>query len=135
MTAGQKSSSCQNRLVPVISEIKGDLRYIRDVITISETKGAYIPFKQMYRHAPRRPRRSSPPRTTSDSGSTVRVPQARQRRPSIPTTIWLRPPRASAVVCSVSTRMTSSFPPPASFTRTVSGTPATCLSESALPSS
>jgi 4-hydroxybenzoate-CoA ligase len=40
------------QVVPVISEIKGDLRYIRDVITISETKGAYIPFKQMYRHSP-----------------------------------------------------------------------------------
>ena len=40
------------QLVPVISEIKGDLRYIRDVIIISDTKGARIPFKQMYRHAP-----------------------------------------------------------------------------------
>jgi benzoate-CoA ligase len=40
------------QLVPVISEIKGDLRYIRDVIIISDTKGAHIPFKQMYRHAP-----------------------------------------------------------------------------------
>jgi benzoate-CoA ligase len=40
------------QLVPVVSEIKGDLRYLRDVIVISETKGAHIPFRQMYRHAP-----------------------------------------------------------------------------------
>jgi 4-hydroxybenzoate-CoA ligase len=40
------------QMAPVISQIKGDLRYIRDVIIISETKGAFIPFKQMYRHAP-----------------------------------------------------------------------------------
>jgi 4-hydroxybenzoate-CoA ligase len=40
------------QLFHVVSEIKGDLRYIRDLIILSETKGAYIPFKQMYRHAP-----------------------------------------------------------------------------------
>ena len=40
------------QMVPVVSEIEGDLRYIRDVIVISETKGAHIPFKQMYRHSP-----------------------------------------------------------------------------------
>jgi 4-hydroxybenzoate-CoA ligase len=39
-------------LVPVINEIKGDLLYLRDLIVISETKGAHIPFKQKYRHAP-----------------------------------------------------------------------------------
>ncbi len=38
-------------LVPVINEIKGDLLYLRDLIIISETKGAHIPFKQKYRHA------------------------------------------------------------------------------------
>jgi 4-hydroxybenzoate-CoA ligase len=38
-------------LVPVINEIKGDLLYLRDLIVISETKGAHIPFKQKYRHA------------------------------------------------------------------------------------
>ena len=40
------------QLVPVVNEIKGDLHYLRDVIVISETKGAHIPFRQMYRHAP-----------------------------------------------------------------------------------
>ena len=39
-------------LVPVVNQIKGDLLYLRDVIVISETKGAHIPFRQMYRHAP-----------------------------------------------------------------------------------
>ena len=39
------------QMVPVISQIKGDLRYLRDLIIISETKGAHIPFKQKYRHA------------------------------------------------------------------------------------
>ena len=40
------------QLVPVVAQIKGDLIYLRDVIVISETKGAHIPFRQMYRHAP-----------------------------------------------------------------------------------
>ncbi len=39
-------------LVPIVSQIKGDLLYLRDMIVISETKGAHIPFRQMYRHAP-----------------------------------------------------------------------------------
>ncbi len=39
------------QIVPVVSQIEGDLRYLRDVIIISERKGAYIPFKQMYAHA------------------------------------------------------------------------------------
>ncbi|MGD0230805.1 MAG: benzoate-CoA ligase family protein [Syntrophorhabdales bacterium] len=39
-------------LIPVINEIKGDLLYLRDMIVISEEKGAHIPFRQMYRHAP-----------------------------------------------------------------------------------
>ncbi len=41
-----------DQMVSVLAQIEGDLRYIRDVIIISETKGAHIPFKQMYRHAP-----------------------------------------------------------------------------------
>jgi 4-hydroxybenzoate-CoA ligase len=40
------------QMVPIISQIKGDLLYLRDLIIISETKGAHIPFKQKYRHAP-----------------------------------------------------------------------------------
>jgi len=39
-------------IFPVITKIKGDLRYLRDMIVISEKEGAYIPFKQKYRHAP-----------------------------------------------------------------------------------
>jgi 4-hydroxybenzoate-CoA ligase len=39
------------QMIPVISQINGDLRYLRDLIVISETKGAHIPFKQKYRHA------------------------------------------------------------------------------------
>ena len=40
------------QLVPLITRIKGDLLYLRDLIVISETEGAHIPFKQKYRHAP-----------------------------------------------------------------------------------
>lgn len=40
------------QLIPVITKIKGDLFYLRDLIVISEVDGAYIPFKQKYRHAP-----------------------------------------------------------------------------------
>jgi 4-hydroxybenzoate-CoA ligase len=39
------------QMVPIISQIKGDLLYLRDLVIISETKGAHIPFKQKYRHA------------------------------------------------------------------------------------
>jgi benzoate-CoA ligase len=39
-------------LIPVVTQIKGDLFYLRDMIVISETQGAHIPFRQMYRHAP-----------------------------------------------------------------------------------
>lgn len=41
-----------DQMIRVIAQIKGDLRYLRDLIVISETAGARIPFKQMYRHAP-----------------------------------------------------------------------------------
>ena len=40
------------KLVPVITRIEGDLLYLRDMIVISETKGAHTPFRQMYRRAP-----------------------------------------------------------------------------------
>lgn len=40
------------QLIPVITGIKGDLLYLRDMIVISETEGAHIPFRQKYRHAP-----------------------------------------------------------------------------------
>jgi 4-hydroxybenzoate-CoA ligase len=40
------------QLVPLVMQIKGDLRYLRDLIVISEKAGAFIPFKQKYRHAP-----------------------------------------------------------------------------------
>ncbi len=39
-------------LVPLVMQISGDLRYLRDLIIIDEKKGAFIPFKQKYRHAP-----------------------------------------------------------------------------------
>ena len=39
-------------LLPVINNIKGDLPYLRDIVLISETEGARIPFKQKYRRAP-----------------------------------------------------------------------------------
>lgn len=39
-------------ILPVINEIEGDLPYLRDIIVISETKGAHIPFKQKYKGAP-----------------------------------------------------------------------------------
>ena len=39
-------------LVPVINQIQGDLHYLRDLIVIDEKQGAFLPFKQMYRHAP-----------------------------------------------------------------------------------
>jgi benzoate-CoA ligase len=40
------------QLMPVVSQIKGDLLYLRDLIVISEKEGARIPFRQKYRHAP-----------------------------------------------------------------------------------
>jgi benzoate-CoA ligase len=40
------------QLVPIVSQIRGDLLYLRDMIVISEAKGALIPFRQKYRHAP-----------------------------------------------------------------------------------
>jgi len=40
------------QLLPVVSQIKGDLLYLRDLIVISEKEGARIPFRQKYRHAP-----------------------------------------------------------------------------------
>jgi 4-hydroxybenzoate-CoA ligase len=39
-------------LRPIVGQIKGDLLYLRDLIVISEKEGAFIPFKQKYRHAP-----------------------------------------------------------------------------------
>ncbi|MEI9479745.1 MAG: benzoate-CoA ligase family protein [Deltaproteobacteria bacterium] len=39
-------------LLPLINQIKGDLHYLRDLIVISETEGAHIPFRQKYRHSP-----------------------------------------------------------------------------------
>jgi len=40
------------QLIGSVMKIKGDLRYLRDLILISEKEGAHIPFKQKYRHAP-----------------------------------------------------------------------------------
>ena len=40
------------QLIANVMKIKGDLRYLRDLIVISEKEGAHIPFKQKYRHAP-----------------------------------------------------------------------------------
>lgn len=40
------------QLIGNVLKMKGDLRYLRDLIVISETEGAHIPFKQKYRHAP-----------------------------------------------------------------------------------
>ena len=40
------------QLVPVISRCRGNLPYLRDLVVISETEGAYVPFRQKYRHAP-----------------------------------------------------------------------------------
>lgn len=39
-------------LRPVVMQIRGDLQYLRDLVVISETDGARIPFRQKYRHAP-----------------------------------------------------------------------------------
>ena len=41
-----------DEFIPIIGEIKGELHYLRDLIVISETQGAYPPFRQMYRRAP-----------------------------------------------------------------------------------
>lgn len=38
-------------LLPVINQIKGDLPYLRDLVVISESEGARIPFKQKYKRA------------------------------------------------------------------------------------
>ena len=39
------------QLIANVMKIQGDLRYVRDLIVISEKTGAHIPFKQKYRHA------------------------------------------------------------------------------------
>src|SRR4030042_411906 len=39
-------------LTPMVSQIRGDLFYLRDLIVVSEEEGAHIPFRQKYRHAP-----------------------------------------------------------------------------------
>ena len=39
-------------LLPLVTQIKGDLPYLRDLVVISETEGAHIPFKQRYKNAP-----------------------------------------------------------------------------------
>jgi 4-hydroxybenzoate-CoA ligase len=39
-------------LLPLVNEIKGDLPYLRDIIVISESEGARIPFRQKYKSAP-----------------------------------------------------------------------------------
>jgi 4-hydroxybenzoate-CoA ligase len=39
-------------LTPMVSQIRGDLFYLRDLIVVSEKEGAHIPFRQKYRHAP-----------------------------------------------------------------------------------
>jgi 4-hydroxybenzoate-CoA ligase len=41
-----------SELLPLIQRIKGDLHYLRDLIVISETEGAHIPFRHKYRLAP-----------------------------------------------------------------------------------
>ena len=38
-------------LLPIVNQIKGDLPYLRDMIVISETDGARIPFRQQYKSA------------------------------------------------------------------------------------
>jgi 4-hydroxybenzoate-CoA ligase len=38
-------------LLPVVSQIHGDLFYLRDIIILNENEGAYIPFRQKYRQA------------------------------------------------------------------------------------
>jgi benzoate-CoA ligase len=39
-------------LLPVVNQIRGDLPYLRDLVVVSETEGAFLPFRQKYRHAP-----------------------------------------------------------------------------------
>ncbi|MBP1610508.1 MAG: 4-hydroxybenzoate--CoA ligase / benzoate--CoA ligase, partial [Acidobacteria bacterium] len=38
-------------LLPVVSQIHGDLYYLRDIIILNEKDGAYMPFRQKYRQA------------------------------------------------------------------------------------
>lgn len=47
-----KALVVSEQLLPTLAEITGDLLYLRDLVVISEVKGAHIPFKQKYRHAP-----------------------------------------------------------------------------------
>jgi len=47
-----KALIVSEQLLPVVQKIEGDLLYLRDMIVISETRGAHIPFKQKYKHAP-----------------------------------------------------------------------------------
>lgn len=47
-----KALVVSEQLLPLIRDIDEDLLYLRDLIIISETSGAHIPFKQKYKHAP-----------------------------------------------------------------------------------
>jgi len=47
-----KALAISEPLMPLVSKIKGNLPYLRDMVVISEQDGPIIPFKQKYRHAP-----------------------------------------------------------------------------------
>ena len=46
--SGSSALAVSEELLPVINNIKGDLPYLRDILVLSETEGARIPFKQKY---------------------------------------------------------------------------------------
>lgn len=47
-----RAIAVSQELLPLVNQIKGDLHYLRDLVVISETEGAHIPFRQKYKHAP-----------------------------------------------------------------------------------
>jgi benzoate-CoA ligase len=53
-------------LVPAFYQIDGDLPYLRDLIVVEEGRGAHLPFKQKYLHAPSTAK--SAPTTRDDVG-------------------------------------------------------------------
>jgi acyl-CoA synthetase (AMP-forming)/AMP-acid ligase II len=76
------------QLIQIITQIKGDLLYLRDLVVISETEG---PISRSGKSTGMRQQNSKPnsqQKTTSVSGSTVPAQLVHQRAPSIPSMTW-----------------------------------------------
>jgi len=76
------------QLMPLVSQIKGDLLYLRDLIVISEKEGPAFRSGRNTDTPPRRSRRSLRPGTTPASGFTAQGPPGHRKERSTPNTTW-----------------------------------------------